>query len=444
MRQSLADALEDEGYQVVAVAGGGEGAVALEQGEFGLVITDVRLPDVSGLAILKKARQIDPAIQVIVITGYGSIEDAVAAMRAGAFDYVTKPFDLEAMLLTVARAVEHHRLTQENIRLRRQVSTYFDTSAIIGDSPPMRRLYALLERVCRTDSTVLLLGESGTGKELVASTIHYQSDRRQGPFVAVNCAALPEGLIESELFGHEKGAFTGANARRAGRFELAHQGTIFLDEIGDVPLPTQVKLLRVLEERAFERVGGGETLEVDVRVVAATNKDLQAEVRAGRFREDLFYRLNVIPIELPPLRERAEDIPLLVDHFTARFNDRFGRRVRFSSGAVAALCRYGFPGNVRELINLVERAVALADGDTVELADLPPHVRGAKERVPLRPLAAVTAEAEQRHIQRILAFTGGNRTQAAKLLGISRKTLWEKMRLHGLEDQGRAETHRTT
>jgi transcriptional regulator with PAS, ATPase and Fis domain len=292
----------------------------------------------------------------------------------------------------------------------------------------MQRVLTLLDKVSRTDSTVLLLGESGTGKELIASTIHYQSSRRDKPIIKVNCAALPDSLIESELFGYEKGAFTGAAARKPGRFEMADSGTIFLDEIGDLPQLTQTKLLRVLEERTFERLGGTESVKVDVRVIAATNRDLAKEIKKGAFREDLFYRLNVIPIELPPLRDRQEDIPLLLDRFLRTFNDRHGTSVRFEQDAITELCRYSFPGNVRELINIVDRGVTLADAGVVGRKDLPPHIlkdKAAKTR--LLPLAEVAAEAEKAHILRILKITGGSRSQAAEILGISRKTLWEKM-----------------
>lgn len=434
MRVSLADMLKAEGYTVLAAEDGASGLLALGQGDFSLVITDVRLPDVSGIAVLKKAVQDNPSLPVIVMTAYGTIDDAVEAMRLGAFDYITKPFALDELLIVIKRACEARQLTEENIRLKQELSEALNFPRIIGESKAMWHVLALLEKVSKTDSTVLLLGESGTGKELIASTIHYQSSRRDKPLIKVNCAALPDNLLESELFGYEKGAFTGAAARKPGRFEMADSGTIFLDEIGDLPQLTQTKLLRVLEERTFERLGGTESLRVNVRIIAATNKDLGKEIKKGAFREDLYYRLNVIPIELPPLRDRHDDIPLLIDRFVQKFNDQYGLTVKLSQGAVTELCRYAFPGNVRELINIIERGVTLADGSVVDRKDLPPHVlkdKGARTR--LLPLAEVAAEAEKSHILRILKVTQGNRTQAAEILGISRKTLWEKMSNYHLD-----------
>jgi DNA-binding NtrC family response regulator len=434
MRISLADMLKAEGYTVFAAPDGAGGFAALKQGDFSLVITDVRLPDVSGIALLKETIRENPSIPVIIITAYGSIDDAVEAMRQGAFDYITKPFSPAEMLIAVKRAVEARLLTEENLRLKKDISELLNFPNIVAESRSMQNVLALLQKVSRTDSTVLLLGESGTGKELVASTIHYQSNRKDKPLIRVNCAALPDNLIESELFGYEKGAFTGADSRKPGRFEMADGGTIFLDEIGDLPSLTQTKLLRVLEERCFERLGGTGSLHVDVRVIAATNKDLAKEIKKGAFREDLFYRLNVIPIELPPLRDRHDDIPLLIDRFLRQFNDRYGTRVKFDHGAITELCNYSFPGNVRELINIVERCVTLANSGTVKKSDLPPHIRkGRATKTRVLPLSEVAADAEKAHILNIIRLTHGNRTQAAEILGISRKTLWEKMNNYGLD-----------
>ena len=428
VRVSLADMLKAEGYTVLTAEDGASGLLALGQGDFSLLITDVRLPDVSGIGVLKKAVQDNPALPVIVMTAYGTIDDAVEAMRLGAFDYITKPFAMDELLIVVRRALAARQLTEENIRLKKELAEAHNFPSIIGESRAMWQVLTLLDKVSKTDSTVLLLGESGTGKELIASTIHYQSNRRDQPLIKVNCAALPENLLESELFGYEKGAFTGAASRKPGRFEMADTGTIFLDEIGDLPPLTQTKLLRVLEERTFERLGGTESLRVNVRIIAATNKDLTREIKKGAFREDLYYRLNVIPIELPPLRDRHDDIPLLIDRFVQKFNDQYGLAVKFSQGAVTELCRYAFPGNVRELINIIERGVTLADGGVVDRKDLPPHIlRDKAGKTRLLPLAEVAAEAEKSHILRILKVTQGNRTQAAEILGISRKTLWEKM-----------------
>jgi DNA-binding NtrC family response regulator len=434
LRISLTDALKAEGYTVFPVADGNEALAALAEGDFSLVITDIRLPGASGVDILRQSLAEAPLVPVIMMTAYGSIKDAVSAIRAGAFDYVTKPFDLDEMLLTVAKALEVQSITEENIRLKKELSSYYGAPNIIGESKAMQAVFALLGKVSRTASTVLILGESGTGKELIASTIHYQSARKDKPIIRVNCAALPAELIESELFGYEKGAFTGAGARKPGRFDLADGGSIFLDEIGDLPLLTQTKILRVLEERTFERLGSTGTVKVDVRIIAATNKDLVEEVKAGRFREDLYYRLNVIPVLLPPLRTRKEDIPLLLHTFARRFNDQLGANVSFTPEAVDILMNYAFPGNVRELLNIVEHCVALANDKTIRPADLPAHIAKIRQkRTSLASLSEIIADAEKNHIIKILQLTQGNRSKAAEILGISRKTLWEKINLHHLD-----------
>ncbi len=434
MRITLADALKHEGYTVYSASDGKEGMTALREGNFSLIITDVRLPDITGMEILRRVRQEGISSIIIIMTAYGSIEDAVEAMRNGAYDYITKPFDLDEMLLVVNRALDHQAVAAENVRLKKDLSTYYNYPNIIGESDSMRKVFSLLDRISRTESTVLILGKSGTGKELIASSIHYQSSRKDKPLIKVNCAALPENLIESELFGYEKGAFSGAAARKPGRFEMADGGTIFLDEIGDLPILTQTKILRVLEEQTFERLGGTSTLKVDVRIVAATNKNLEKEVKKSTFREDLYFRLNVIPIELPPLRKRRDDIPILIDLFCKRFNDRFGSAVRFDRGAVEVLMSYNFPGNVRELQNIVERCIALAEGQVIRKNDLPPHLlKQQLNQTPLANLAEILTEAERVHIGKILKITGGNRTRAAELLGISRKTVWEKINMYNLD-----------
>lgn len=434
VRVSLLDALAIEGYTVFSVENGNDALVALEEGHFSLVITDIRLPGAGGIDILKKSLAESPETPVIMMTAYGDIKDAVEAMRIGAFDYITKPFDLDEMLLNVSRALAMHRITEENIRMRKELSSIYGAPQIIGDSKAMRAVFGLLEKVSRTESTVLILGESGTGKELVSSTIHFQSSRKDKPIIRVNCAALPDELIESELFGYEKGAFTGAGTRKPGRFDMADGGTIFLDEIGDLPTLTQTKILRVLEDGTFERLGGTESITADVRIIAATNKDLEKEVREQRFREDLYYRLNVIPVEIPPLRKRKEDIPLLVNVFCRKFSDQMGNDVSFSPEAVETLVNHSFPGNVRELLNIVERCVALSENGLIQPADLPPHIRKQRqEKTVTAPLQEITAEAEREHIRRILILTKGNRSKAASILGVSRKTLWEKINLHQLE-----------
>jgi transcriptional regulator with PAS, ATPase and Fis domain len=338
------------------------------------------------------------------------------------------------MLISVSRALDVHSITQDNIRLRKELSSHYGVPNIIGESKAMQAVYALLEKISRTDSTVLILGESGTGKELIASTIHYQSSRKHKPIIRLNCAALPDDLIESELFGYEKGAFTGADSKKPGRFQLADGGTIFLDEIGDLPLLTQTKILRVLEEKSFEPLGATKTISVDVRVIAATNKNLEKAVLKETFREDLFYRLNVIPIELPPLRSRRGDIPLLLESFSKKFNDQMGSDINFGPEAAEALINYSFPGNVRELLNLVERCVALTNGKTVGPSDLPPHIiKKNKGKIQLMTLQEVTANAEKKHITQILSLTKGNRSKASEILGISRKTLWDKINTHKLD-----------
>jgi len=367
------------------------------------------------------------------MTAYGTIKDAVEVMKLGAFDYITKPFALDEFLLLIERALELKSLKEENIRLKNDLNKCYCTPNIAGESVSMKKVISLTGKVSESDSTVLILGESGTGKELIATTIHYQSGRKGKPLVKVNCAALPEGLIESELFGHERGAFTGALKRKPGRFELANGGTIFLDEIGDLPPSTQAKILRVIQERQFERIGGTATLTVDVRIIAATNKDLQEEVKAGRFRENLYYRLNVIPITLPPLRERKEDIPNLIEFLMDKCKGKLSRHARFSKEAVDTLLAYDYPGNVRELANIIERSVVLSGSEIINKGDLPSFVVNNSQGLKSLFLSDVAADAEKAHILKVLKTTLGNKTKAAEMLGISRKTLWEKINAYRLE-----------
>lgn len=431
MRVTLEDALKSAGYEVLSSETGKEALNVLKTNSFDVVITDVRLPDVDGFDILREVNKTNDA-QVIVMTAFGTIKDAVEAMRMGAFDYITKPFSLDEFLLLIERALEIKKLREENIRLKKDINKCYGFPNIIGESSEMEKVFSLIEKVSASDSTVLILGESGTGKELVATIIHYQSKRKDKPLIKINCAALPEGLIESELLGHEKGAFTGAIKRKLGRFELANSGTIFLDEIGDLPPSTQSKILRVIQERTFERVGGTATLSVDVRIIAATNRDLEEEVKKGHFREDLYYRLNVIPITLPPLRERKEDIPYLIDFFLSR--NKLSRNISFSRDAMNVLVKYDYPGNIRELENVIERCVTLSTSDIIGKDDLPSFMFGktgdSKRQL---TLSDVSAEAEKEYVTRVLKSTKGNRTKAAELLGISRKTLWEKMNVYGIE-----------
>ena len=431
MRVTLDDALKSAGYEVISFETGTEALSFLRDNSFDVLVTDVRLPDIDGIDILRQITRTNEA-QIIVMTAFGTIKDAVEAMRLGAFDYITKPFSLDEFLLLIERALDVKRLKDENIRLKKDLSRCYCFPNIIGQSEEMKNVFSLIEKVAGSDSTVLILGESGTGKELIATTIHYQSTRKDKPLIKINCAALPEGLIESELFGHEKGAFTGAIKRKPGRFELANGGTIFLDEIGDIPLSTQAKILRVIQERQFERVGGTETLNVDVRIIAATNKNLEGEVRKGNFREDLYYRLNVIPITLPPLRERKEDIPYLIDFFLSKCANKFSRNISFSKDAIDALLVYDYPGNIRELENIVERCVTLSTSDTIQKDDLPPFIVKKTDNKYFS-LSDIAAEAEKEHIIRMLKTTKGNKTRAAEMLGISRKTLWEKMNAYRID-----------
>jgi DNA-binding NtrC family response regulator len=434
MRVTLTDYLRSKGHGVVACSLGADGIAGFDKGDFSLVISDVMLPDMNGLDILKKIKEKAPRAVVLIITAYGTIKDAVEALKLGAFDYITKPFALEEFNLIINRALEVKELRDENIRLKKNLSECFSFPNIIGDSPEMNNVYDLIGKVSKIDSTVFILGESGTGKELVATTIHYQSDRRKGPFIKVNCAALPENLIESELFGVEKGAFTGADRRKAGRFERADKGTIFLDEIGDLSAGVQTKLLRVLQDGSFERVGGTKTLKVDARVITATNKNIEEEIKEGGFREDLYYRLNVIPIRMPALRERKEDISPLIDSFLANYNCAFGKKVSLSSEAITALFDYDYPGNVRELKNILERLVGLASTEVISIDSLPEHVAKQQGKMIANvSLAEVSAEAEKVHIMKTLKSAKGNKTRTAELLGISRKTLWEKIKLFDIE-----------
>ncbi|PYN63013.1 MAG: Fis family transcriptional regulator [Candidatus Rokuibacteriota bacterium] len=434
IRATLRGVLEDEGYRVTAVGNGADALRLVTDEAPDLTFLDVWMERMDGLETLAEVRRLRPDAIVVMISGHGTIETAVKATRLGAYDFIEKPLSLEKTLLIVARALEHARLERENAALRESLEA---RAEIIGDSEPVRRLREHIATAAPTNGRVLIHGENGSGKELVARAIHAQSARRERPFVEVNCAAIPEELIESELFGHEKGAFTGALARRRGKFELADGGTLFLDEIGDMSLKTQAKVLRALEEQAFERVGGKDTIQVDVRVIAASNRDLEALIRAGRFREDLYYRLNVIPIEVPALRTRKDDITKLVDHFVAVFCAENGKRPKTVSGeALGYFLAYDWPGNVRELRNMVERLVIMAPGDVVGADDLP---------APLRPKdAAATPEGHERslrdardHFERAfiiaeLRANDWNMTRTAERLGIERSHLYRKIKAYGI------------
>jgi DNA-binding NtrC family response regulator len=432
MRISLEDTLKRAGYDVASFETGTEALRAFRTSFFDVVITDFKLPDLDGFDIIKEITK-KPDVPVIMMTAYGTIKDAVEAMKLGAFDYLTKPFALDEFLLLIERALLIKGLKEENTRLKKDLNRCYNGRNITGESTEIKKVFSLIEKVSASDATVLILGESGTGKELVATTIHYQSNRRDKPLIKVNCAALPEGLTESELFGHEKGAFTGAVRRKPGRFEAAAGGTIFLDEIADLPLPTQAKILRVIQERQFDRVGGTTTLSVDVRIIAASNRALEEEVKAGRFREDLYYRLNVIPINMPPLRERREDILPLINFFVEKYGGGLARTVRFTKDAIDLLLAYDYPGNVRELENIVERCVTLSSSGMIGRDEIPAVIVNGEQSGKGLRLSDVASGAERNHILKVLKATLGNKTKAADMLGISRKTLWEKMNAYGIQ-----------
>ena len=441
MRISLSDALKIEGYNINSVASGYDGLKAIRETSYDVIITDLKLPEVDGLQILKACKQYSPGTKVLMITAFGSVETAVEAMKQGAYDYVTKPFSMEELILIVKRLIELRVLEDENIYLKQKIEEKYDFSGIIGKSEKILEVFEKIKIVSPTDTTVLIAGESGTGKELVANAIHYNSSRKGEAFIKVSCAALPETLLEAELFGHERGAFTGALKQKKGRFELAHKGTLFLDEIGEITQAVQVKLLRVLQEREFERLGGTDTIEIDVRIICATQRDLKKEVQKGNFREDLYYRLNVVPIYLPPLRERKEDILLLAEHFLEAFSKQMNKPVIELSNIVKELLlKYDYPGNVRELENAIKRAITLCRDGEIQPGDLPEDIcRMYNEGFTIgeeinisEPLSDAISFFEKQYIIKVLDETKGNKTLAAKVLGISRKTLWEKCKAYGL------------
>ena len=464
MRRVLEAILRRDGYDVVTVANGNEALANMGRG-INMVITDLKMPGLDGMGLLRRLSVDYPDVPVVMITAHGSVENAVEAVKLGAFDYLEKPFDQEQIHQIVAKAMRTHMLSRRDARP--EDPTSHGRFRLVGDSPAIRQIYAVVEKVADTPSTVLITGESGTGKELVARALHDNSSRRTGPFIKINCAAIPKTLMESELFGYEKGAFTGAVGSKPGRFELAHGGTLFLDEIGEIPVEMQVKLLRVLQESEFERVGGIKTIKVDVRLLTATNRDLAVEIAGGGFRDDLYYRLNVVPIHLPALRERRQDIPLLVDHFIARFNERLKKQITGAEpAAVERLVAHNWPGNIRELENVIERTILFCEGPRIRLEDLPADLGGATLRPSQPDLPVVvsappaaspppsaappvgeevgslkeavrveTERVERDLIQRALDETGGNVTQAARKLQISRKSLQTKMKELGLRDR---------
>jgi two-component system response regulator AtoC len=449
MRRVLEAMLRREGYDVITAANGTE-ALGGMSANVHTVITDLKMPGLDGMGLLRRLAVDYPDVPVVMITAHGSVENAVEAVKLGAFDYLEKPFEQEQIRQVVAKAINTYALSRKDARPEEPSER--GRFRLVGQSPAIRQIYAVVEKVANTPSTVLISGESGTGKELIARALHENSRRHAGPFIKINCAAIPKTLMESELFGYDKGAFTGAVGAKPGRFELAHGGTLFLDEIGEIPVEMQVKLLRVLQESEFERVGGIKTIKVDVRLVTATNRDLLEEIAAGTFREDLFYRLNVVPIQIPPLRERREDIPLLADHFIAKFNERLKKQiVAISPEAVEQLVAYNWPGNIRELENLMERTILFCEGPEIRVSDLPPEIVGSTAPAASPPVTddgarpaagslkeavrAETERVERELIQRALDATGGNVTQAARKLKISRKSLQTKMKELGLREK---------
>jgi two-component system response regulator HydG len=439
-RKMLQANLTLEGYQIFECEDGSEAISRVADEFFDLILMDNRMSKIDGIEALKEIKKISPGIPVIIITAYASVETAVQALQAGAHDYLTKPLDIEELKIKIHQTLEYWRLKQENILQKRRLENLFDASRIIGRAPKMKQVLETVATVALSEASVLILGESGTGKELIANALHQGSNRAEKRFVKVNCAALPETLLESELFGHEKGAFTGAIARKAGRFELADSGTIFLDEIGEMALATQAKLLRVLQEREFEPLGSTRTVKVNIRIIAASNRNLEEEVKKGEFREDLFYRLNVVPIKLPPLRERKEDIPILTEHFLKIYNEKNGRKIQgFHPRALDALMRYNWPGNIRELENVVERGVILTRDDYLTYSDLPEGLRDApgdpvseEACTGIRPGMTIR-EMERELILKTLDENEGNRTRSARTLGITRRTLQHKLKEYGLD-----------
>lgn len=447
MRDLVSRLFSDAGYETTTAPDGAAGLKASKEGDFDLVILDMSLPKMSGLEVLNGIKEDKPDLPVVMVTAYGSTQTAVEALKLGAYDYIAKPFDLDELQMVAERALAQRRVIDENKFLRNELKKKYGFDNIVGTNPDIQRAYVMAAQVARTNATVLILGETGTGKEYLARTIHYQSDRANGPFIKVNCAALPESLLESELFGHEKGSFTHAVARHIGRFEMAHKGTIFLDEIGEISPIVQTKLLRVLQEKQFERVGGSETLTTDVRVIAATNRNLIQAIKDKEFREDLYYRLNVITIKLPPVRERGDDIEVFANHFLKVYADETGKKTRqFSDEALHELRSHTWPGNIRELENAIERAVILCNGDTIRPEHLMLNVThhtatdqsssiqsndsidtGYPADLPLR-------EVERLHIERVLKTKNWNQSAAAQVLEIDRKTLRNKIKEFKLDN----------
>jgi len=436
-RTMLKTLLDGWGYETFEAD---DGSIAIDQvreRHFDMILMDVRMLKVSGLEALEKIKQINPAIPVIIMTAYASVDTAVSALKSGAYDYLTKPLDFDKLKLTIERAMEHILLREENRMLKQSLEKHFDRQNIIGQSDAMKRVLEKVMQVAPSEATVMITGESGTGKELIAGAIHFNSPRKEGPFIKINCAAITESLLESELFGHEKGAFTGADRRKEGKFYLANGGSLFLDEVSEMPLTMQVKLLRVLQEREITRVGGEEVIKIDVRLIVATNKDLQKMIQNGSFREDLYYRLNVVNLDVPPLSNRKEDIPLLAQHFLTIFSEKNHKKINgFTPKAMDHLIRYDWPGNVRELMNLIERGVVLSQSNYLDEIDLPiskkPSTNISDHDLAETEEGTSLDQMEKNTILKTLEQEGGNKSAAARKLGITRKTLHKKLKKYGV------------
>jgi DNA-binding NtrC family response regulator len=445
LRRVLAHHLTEAGYHVQTAIDGNEGLRLFTEQQVDMVITDIQMPELSGLEMMRRINVMSPDVMVLVITAHGSIETAVEAMKLGAYDYITKPFNREELLLTVAKGLEYTALVRENRSLKRFIESRFSLDNIIGNSSAMQHIFNLVEKVARTDLAILITGESGTGKELIAKAIHQHSARRDGPFAVINCGAIPEGLLESELFGHRKGAFTGAYANARGKLEAADKGTVLLDEIGELPLPLQVKLLRVIEGGEFTRVGDTETRRADIRFLAATNRDLSRMVEDGRFREDLYFRLKVVPVHLPPLRERREDIPLLADYYLKEVGQKYGRTgLHFEKEVFRYFQAYAWPGNVRELKHTVERLAVMAESDAVSINDLPDSMTATTSNasnvlIQLPEDGIDLEEVEREILRQALEKRDGNQTRAAQYLNITRSALIYRMQKYGLQSDEPAE-----